>query len=68
LSVREKGVKYTYFPGIILLQISSFFLEENYFSQLINSAVLLILPLTFLIAYFILNDAFYRLSEINKMG
>lgn len=68
---RQKGFMYGYFFVLILiflLQTSNLFLGENFFSQHTIFLIQILIPGSFTVGYFILNDAYYRLNEFSKVG
>lgn len=68
---RQKGFMYGYFLvlGLIfLLQLSTVFLGESFFSHWAIFHIQMFLSGSFTIGYFILNDAYYRWNEFSKVG
>ncbi|MCD5000987.1 hypothetical protein IV487_00665 [Enterococcus saccharolyticus] len=71
LLVRQKGYKYAFIMEMVLIVIfytDTLFATKEYFTMSAILALLLFLPVIFVTGYMVLNDAYYRVNEFNKLG
>ncbi len=69
--IRKQGYQYGYFLVMLLITLLLFNDLVNgqlFFSPFAMLSILMFLPVTFITAYFILNDAYYRLNELSQSG